>query len=291
MTDSYVKMSEPKKSKDLNLHQAFKKLKVDPDWKKSLKEKTPCSKHHLVPREVYARDKSEKKSKVIAKHARMKPYSKDNLPFDGLLSLSLTSEECDNKNCSCNSRHSNRSSLNFVQACSKVGRPAVLKEPKLKLHHAQKDHRVVLRAARFRLSSPCDWPASTEMKSKLRRISLPDDRRFFSGHKDQQDFKSLAVRGKKRQSKAKQVYSGTGYESMRSPNAGVEPKGLDLRCLEDVLPPADEACSVHPCARPCSCAEQAQRVDDLTVDELACYFEDFVHIPKKMSAMAEMMYT
>lgn len=31
--------------------------------------------------------------------------------------------------------------------------------------------------------------------------------------------------------------------------------------------------------------------DDITVDELAGYFENFVHIPKKMSHMAEMMYT
>lgn len=31
--------------------------------------------------------------------------------------------------------------------------------------------------------------------------------------------------------------------------------------------------------------------DDITVDELAGYFENFVYIPKKMSHMAEMMYT
>lgn len=30
---------------------------------------------------------------------------------------------------------------------------------------------------------------------------------------------------------------------------------------------------------------------DVTIDELASYFETFVHIPKKMSSMAEMMYT
>ena len=54
------------------------------------------------------------------------------------------------------------------------------------------------------------------------------------------------------------------------------------------------ACPIHPrrCLRPCTCATQARLdPDDLTMDELACYFEDFVHIPKKMSSMAEMMYT
>ncbi len=43
-------------------------------------------------------------------------------------------------------------------------------------------------------------------------------------------------------------------------------------------------------AQPCSCSRQA-RLDDWTEEELACYFDEFVFIPKKMSAMAEMMYT
>lgn len=57
-------------------------------------------------------------------------------------------------------------------------------------------------------------------------------------------------------------------------------------------PSLDSHCPLHPgkCPRPCSCSQQA-RLDDLTVDELACYLEDFVYIPKKMSSMAEMMYT
>lgn len=45
-----------------------------------------------------------------------------------------------------------------------------------------------------------------------------------------------------------------------------------------------------------SCSQQAQSIwnpstnSDVTTDELACYFETIVHIPKKMSTMAEMMY-
>lgn len=39
-----------------------------------------------------------------------------------------------------------------------------------------------------------------------------------------------------------------------------------------------------------SCAQQA-RLDDVTMDELAGYFENYVYIPRKMSTMAEMMYT
>lgn len=44
-----------------------------------------------------------------------------------------------------------------------------------------------------------------------------------------------------------------------------------------------------------SCSQQAMwkpttTNGDVTTDELACYFETIVHIPKKMSSMAEMMY-
>lgn len=43
-----------------------------------------------------------------------------------------------------------------------------------------------------------------------------------------------------------------------------------------------------------SCSHQARMnmtpPCDVTIDELASYFETFVHIPKKMSTMAEMMY-
>ncbi|XP_046396776.1 oxidative stress-responsive serine-rich protein 1 isoform X1 [Ischnura elegans] len=42
-----------------------------------------------------------------------------------------------------------------------------------------------------------------------------------------------------------------------------------------------------------SCSQQARMspLNDITINELAGYFDTFVHIPKKMSQMAEMMYT
>lgn len=43
-----------------------------------------------------------------------------------------------------------------------------------------------------------------------------------------------------------------------------------------------------------TCSHQARintPLCDVTIDELASYFETFVYIPKKMSSMAEMMYT
>ncbi|XP_023214836.1 uncharacterized protein LOC111640552 [Centruroides sculpturatus] len=43
-------------------------------------------------------------------------------------------------------------------------------------------------------------------------------------------------------------------------------------------------------SRELTCSRQA-RMDDVTVDELAGYFDNLVYIPRKMSHMAEMMYT
>jgi len=45
---------------------------------------------------------------------------------------------------------------------------------------------------------------------------------------------------------------------------------------------------------PSSCSQQALMEtvnDDITINELASYLDEYVYIPKKMSQMAEMMYT
>jgi len=44
-------------------------------------------------------------------------------------------------------------------------------------------------------------------------------------------------------------------------------------------------------ARLVSCGEQARMLSDLTPDDLAGYLDDTAFFPKKMSYMAEMMYT
>jgi len=51
--------------------------------------------------------------------------------------------------------------------------------------------------------------------------------------------------------------------------------------------------SVEPTEISQSCSQQAMlpQCDDITINELAAYFDTYVHIPKKMSLMAEMMYT
>lgn len=44
------------------------------------------------------------------------------------------------------------------------------------------------------------------------------------------------------------------------------------------------------CSQQAGSSAAAATCDDVTIDELASYFDTFVHIPKKMSSMAEMMY-
>ncbi|XP_037821777.1 uncharacterized protein LOC119610571 [Lucilia sericata] len=44
------------------------------------------------------------------------------------------------------------------------------------------------------------------------------------------------------------------------------------------------------CSQQAGNSAAAAACDDVTIDELASYFDTFVHIPKKMSSMAEMMY-
>ncbi|RZC43315.1 hypothetical protein BDFB_012345 [Asbolus verrucosus] len=73
-----------------------------------------------------------------------------------------------------------------------------------------------------------------------------------------------------------QCYNSASFLKARSQSSG----SLVIR---------PEACSVST-----SCSHQARMnvtpPCDVTIDELASYFETFVHIPKKMSSMAEMMY-
>lgn len=74
--------------------------------------------------------------------------------------------------------------------------------------------------------------------------------------------------------------------TMPSLKRGPGPGGGNSSSLDVTVSPnqpsSSNTCSVQARISPPSC--------DVTIDELASYFEEFVHIPKKMSHMAEMMY-
>lgn len=88
-----------------------------------------------------------------------------------------------------------------------------------------------------------------------------------------------------------EVYSFTGLRSVIS------------ECERSLPGPEDTAASQNAAAHrrtqntgtsgsPRSCSEQARAyVDDVTIEDLSGYMEYYLYIPKKMSHMAEMMYT
>ncbi|KAM4587264.1 oxidative stress-responsive serine-rich protein 1 [Odontesthes bonariensis] len=83
-----------------------------------------------------------------------------------------------------------------------------------------------------------------------------------------------------------EVYSFTGLRDVISECERSRPSGEDA-------PRTVSGAAAGPAAgSPRSCSEQARAyVDDITIEDLSGYMEFYLYIPKKMSHMAEMMYT
>ncbi|XP_043977132.1 oxidative stress-responsive serine-rich protein 1 [Gambusia affinis] len=88
-----------------------------------------------------------------------------------------------------------------------------------------------------------------------------------------------------------EVYSFTGLRSAQQDEA----RTLSGSSATSPLASGSSApCAASPLASgsPRSCSEQARAyVDDITIEDLSGYMEYYLYIPKKMSHMAEMMYT
>ncbi|MFT7801328.1 oxidative stress-responsive serine-rich protein 1 isoform X2 [Arapaima gigas] len=86
-----------------------------------------------------------------------------------------------------------------------------------------------------------------------------------------------------------EVYSFTGLRDV------ISECEKNLTGAEDVSPASPQRrtqCTSGNSGSPRSCSEQARAyVDDITIEDLSGYMEYYLYIPKKMSHMAEMMYT
>uniref|UniRef100_A0A3P9IEI5 Oxidative stress-responsive serine-rich protein 1 n=1 Tax=Oryzias latipes TaxID=8090 RepID=A0A3P9IEI5_ORYLA len=87
-----------------------------------------------------------------------------------------------------------------------------------------------------------------------------------------------------------EVYSFTGLRNVISECEQGLP-GQEDRC-RTLSSSTLSSLSALPAGSPRSCSEQARAyVDDITIEDLSGYMEYYLYIPKKMSHMAEMMYT
>lgn len=85
-----------------------------------------------------------------------------------------------------------------------------------------------------------------------------------------------------------EVYSFTGLRSVISECEGNPPSHRVAPRTVGAHSPSSSSSS----GSPRSCSEQARAyVDDITIEDLSGYMEYYLYIPKKMSHMAEMMYT
>ncbi|XP_045158821.1 oxidative stress-responsive serine-rich protein 1-like [Mercenaria mercenaria] len=289
-------------SSDTQLHCAFKKLKVDPEWNPSVIKGNVENLRDLWIRDTGVSTGSpvpvqtggkRRRKKLTCSLSRMEPYPQDFL-CSMAEKLTFHSEVCQKQSCMCSElRLKSRKCFNY--ASSSVHHRPLIREAKLKFHHSEKDTKQVLRAARLKifkhgkqLDSKSSFKHTFGNHSVLTSPVLSSAPNFpLFGAKSKlegQDFQSVASKKSVSPSTSKSSKTKSSkLESHRSQSGG-------KRSREEAACSENSRNSFSDCGKEMRCSQQA-KLDDMSVDELAGYFEDFVHIPKKMSSMAEMMYT
>ena len=232
------------------------------------------------------------KTKANLSSSRMEPYPQDFL--SAMEKMTFHSEVCQKKSCNCGElRVKSKKKLNLASS-SAQHRP-LIREARLKFHHSEKDCKQVIRAAKLKIFkhgqkqvtkgkvSTCNLKAGPRSPVSSSLDTLP----VFGGsssEEDCSDFAGVAANSKPKKDEIKNAFYFKGYRS----HSGVRPKVKRLSESKDGA--SGLATSLSGTDLEMSCSQEA-RLDDTSVDDLAGYFDDFVHIPKKMSSMAEMMYT
>ncbi len=253
----------------------------------------------------------------------------DKLTFTKEEKCNKTQCQC-NSGAKCENKESDLNFVKALSGKSRTQKKVLLREPKLRLLSTRhRDSKQIIRAARLRLNKqnqPSNFIKKSNSKEPRKLVRGKEkDTVFGSGSSsDESDSNFHGIAAKSPTVKHKgQPFDTSSFQTYRSlsssiPNqTAMQPrdplqasgatatpyspqrnKGLDERKRKAKTPPSPEPSDTNPCpvhTGSCtrlahSCSQEA-RLDEFSVEELASYFEDFVYIPKKMSTMAEMMYT
>ncbi|XP_037907789.1 uncharacterized protein LOC119649626 [Hermetia illucens] len=197
----------------------------------------------------------------------------------------------------------------------------LLKDPVLKvlrtcIHHSHVKHKLTPYTRRQSRSADCvddlnDCPTLESLTIKESASPAEEQNRGFASVKPNSlDFKALVqecdIISSSVSSSTSQAGSAISVDRRKHGKQFTTIQSVDLRkgkdsrkhkksqskvstqsiCRQD----ASSSSSGSSCSQQARINASAASACDVTIDELASYFETFVHIPKKMSSMAEMMY-
>ncbi|XP_052774201.1 oxidative stress-responsive serine-rich protein 1-like [Mya arenaria] len=277
---------------DSHLQTAFNKLIVDNQWSldqsaSNVKNVNDLWAGSSAPTSKKPQRLCERKG-ANSSARRMEPYPQDFLC--SIEKLSFHAEDCKKKSCRCSELRL-KSRKHFNYANSSVHHRPIIREAKLKLHHSDKDTKQLIRAARLKIfkkgkqsEERKQLAKSTLSKDPVKPFSPPSpscEPSVLFGAKssaNSQDFGSL-FNGSSGANKSNDTFKFSDYRSQSH-----------KRTRDQAYIDSPNRNSYIDCGQEMRNHEGAA-IEDTSVDELAGYFEDYVHIPKKMSSMAEMMYT